>query len=480
MKFKTVSLSVNFILFLAILIPSSLGIRNLANQTNSSICGNSLLSNAGKVGIINGLETSAYVTGLNYCTFLNNNQSCCNATDINNISFILNNIQNEIANQMKFIDINYVDSRNKIKNYTEALSEMIDIAKRITKDLLESFYPTNESIVEGFPTVNSFAFPNISQISKLLELPENFINYNKRTKVFNTTFDNKSEPIDAFLNNLKGLNNVLDNTFPTYLKNRKRCFDHLIKTYSKFYCLGCNTDTDSFYFLSEVGSSKLPKLKIHTNSCVVLMKECYDYISTNELISGFQYNKTVVDISNVTNLILTEFRNLEYILNSAFKQIKSIINDKSKINQTLELANDAINKTANITNIINQLLAQNKRGYYRYSEIPETCKDSDSCPIICENFLTKKGIDLTTSLNSPGKVKEARLLINENDISDSNGVRFTDKGYVLENIISGVENIVNVPENPAGVETKGNKDSGNYSNKLTFGIIIIAILNFFN
>ena len=97
-------------------------------------CDNPMLkTTANPNGVIPALTTPVKVTGLKFCTFLNDQTSCCSAETINQISQTLNSTRDLLMSQMKAADQNISESRKNLDIMAKNVRETSKILKDLNK-----------------------------------------------------------------------------------------------------------------------------------------------------------------------------------------------------------------------------------------------------------------------------------------------------------------------------------------------------------
>ena len=275
------------------------------------------------------------------------------------------------------------------------------------------------------------------------QVPNAFNSYYNRTDQLNLTTNTNvtagSSGIDKDISALDTVISTFNSNFEKYKNYRKTCFEHFLKSYTKFLCMACMADTSSFY------NANSGHLLFNTDFCTRSTSACYDYFSMNEFISGF-FDPTPYKVAaNATGAFADALADVKKTLTDA-------LNDPSLAN-TQKLT-DAMTKFQNIYNT-NTAQANSS---YTVGYVPTGCNNSQSCQYICDNFIQAHGVNVT-ELMTPGIAKNG----NSDDVTNSGYVRlleassvqveYSSTGYNVSNVTSGAETQVSFSSDPAGTST---------------------------
>ena len=423
-------------------------------------CDNPMLkTTANPNGIIPAESNPVKVTGLQFCKFLNDQTSCCSVETIGQISKTLNATRDLLMSQMKAMDQNISESRISINAMAKNIRETAKIMKDLNKtqqDIAKKAKKTR--ILQSFDILAG-AMENVAKAGEGLPGLDEFA---KRSKSFGPSSPN-DDPADVMNKQADGLINMTKTQFPIFQKSRKQCVDLLLKTYSKFYCLSCQSPSTLF-----VGQ----KMKLHSDLCKGLMSSCFDFLSLDELFSSLanvDFFKSQVELTTITKNFLQYMKGSMDQLSGILDQMNT---DPTGAVKKLSEITTSMSSSSTAQALIDFGKNQLTKPKPKISRFPQNCLNSDSCTHICTKFINKKGIAIDSVVAQPGvdpadTVKRMLHALTNEDVEDQNHNRIlaifassTDVDYddstglKLDSITSGVEASVEVQEDPAAVASR--------------------------
>lgn len=447
-------------------------------------CDNPMLKSTANPNGIPALTTPVKVTGLKFCTFLNDQNSCCSSETINQISQVLNSTRDLLTSQMKASDQNISESRKNIDTMVKNLRETAKIMKDLNKTQQEIMKKApKKRILQGSFDFLTPAMENVKDAG----IP-GLDDFAKRTGALGPDVPTE-DPADTMNRHADGLINMTKNKFKTFQNSRKQCVDLLLKTYSKFYCLSCKSPSDLF-----VGQ----KMKLHSDLCKGLMSSCFDFISLNELYSSLanvEIFKSQAEFSTITKNYLQEMKGIMEQIPGVLDQLNT--DPSGAIKKISEITN-SISTSPNGKALVNYAISQASKPKPKFSRFPSNCLNNGSCTHICTRFLNKTGIALDNVLAQPGldlaeTVKRMLHAMTRENVEDQNNNRiletlasstdldFDTTGLKLDTVSSGVEALVEVQEDPAAVAasvTANEASTSSPSNGYMIQAGVMAIIGF--
>ena len=428
-------------------------------------CENPMLKTvANPNGTIPALTTPTKITGLQFCKFLNDQNSCCSADTIDKISATLNATRDILLSQMKETDKNISESRKYLDVMAKNMRETTKIMKDLNKTQQEISAKVRKTrILQNFDVLAN-AMESLGKAGQGVPGLDDFA---KRTKAIAP--DSPTEDAADIMNkHANGFINMTKNQFKSFQASRKQCIDLLLKTYSKFYCLSCKSPSDLF-----VGQ----KMKLHPDLCIGLMTSCFEFLSLNELYSSLanlDFFKSQADLTTITKNYLQDMKGNLDKLSGVVDQMQT--NPTAAIKGATEIAN-SISSSASAQALIEFAKNQQNKPKPKISRFPTTCLNSSSCTHICTKFINKRGIAIDTVVANPGvdladtvsrvlNVMTNELVEEQRNnrilevLASSADLDYDSTGLKLDSVTSGVEASVEVQADPAGVEASVTAEEG--------------------
>ena len=285
--------------------------------------------------------------------------------------------------------------------------------------------------------------------------PTPFEVYFNRTKELNLSSGDNTNP-DSISGKIDSLKGNFQSNFIKYQKARKSCFEHLLKRFTKFVCIGCSATPGNFFLNS--------KLFLRKDFCSITQGACYEYLSLNELFSGFDDSAQTQILANETDKMLKTLTDIQSAFSDYAKNPATGLSSLAKAMQNLLKYQNSTSDIESITGI-----------KYHVKRVPFECRDNQTCQYLCDTFLYLHGINQDVIIN-PGNLtyvgSPSRIL------QDSgSGVVYAENGFNVEGVTSGAETQVSFSQDPAntGSSVGGN---GSFGNRLAVivGAVFVAIL----
>ena len=447
-------------------ITNSTSNATIHNDTN--VCINPFLRSAENPNGIPGLQAPVQAGSLNYCNMLKNQTVCCSDSVINNLTVFYQDIRDNLTAYVKTRDQNISIAKDALSTLVENFKALMKIQKEMIATLNK--LPGGKSLPSIFNTSthsrilsSAFDFANISMDG--FNIPAPFMIYYNRTKEMN--FTTNISDADALNNLMESYFKSFKSNFIRFQKARKTCFDHLLKRFTKFICMGCSSNASLFYTNQ--------KLFLKKDFCTATVSSCYEYLSLNELFSGFDNPIPFQISSNMTTGLL-----------NTLTQIQQAFNDMINSPTAATMAK-VMNMTAQLKNIGNSSSGQALMNLtYNIKRVPQDCSNSTNCQYICDNFINLHGINHEMLIN-PGvftSLKTNQILRQLATVSSD--VVYDENGYNVENVTSGAETQVSFSQDPANQDTNFDGNSSNFGvgsifskNMMIFGLLALIMICIF-
>ena len=248
-----------------------------------SSCQNPLLMSNNNPNGIPGLSSPTQAgSNLTYCQALENTQVCCSDATINNLLTYYQNLKDNITAVMKAKDQNISQSRDYLK-------QIVANVQRMNQDQIDITNTASGSSSSG--TNQTYNLQNYD-----LSIPNGFNSYYNRTDQTDMSNVSASSGSTGLTSDVSQLNNALstfDSNFQKYQADRQTCFEHFMKGFTKFICMGCSADSSKFY------NSNTSQLTFNTDYCQLSESNCYDYFSLSELMSAFENTQPYQQTANL-------------------------------------------------------------------------------------------------------------------------------------------------------------------------------------
>ena len=222
--------------------------------------------------------------------------------------------------------------------------------------------------------------------------------------------------------------------------------------------MGCSATPDKFFLNS--------KLFLKNDFCSFTQGACYEYLSLNELFSGFDDPAQTQILANETDKMLKTLNDIQSAFNDYAKNPASGLASLAKAMQNLLKYQNSTSDIDSITGI-----------KYRVKRVPFECRDNQTCQYLCDTFLYLHGINQDVIIN-PGNLTYFGYNSSSRILQDSgSGVVYAENGFNVEGVTSGAETQVSFSQDPANTDSSmgGN---GSFGNRLAVivGAVFVAIL----